>query len=77
MNFFRSNAPIVGSIDWHSYSQLILRPYGYTNASAPDESFMRSISNGMADKIHSVHGQYYTPETSNKPYYAYGVSIDW
>ena len=25
---FRSHSPIIGAIDWHSYSQLILRPYG-------------------------------------------------
>lgn len=25
---FRSSGNIIGAIDWHSYSQLILRPYG-------------------------------------------------
>ena len=24
----RSNGPIIGAIDWHSFGQLILRPYG-------------------------------------------------
>ena len=27
-HFFRSLGNIVGAIDWHSFSQLILRPYG-------------------------------------------------
>ncbi|XP_064391731.1 carboxypeptidase O-like isoform X2 [Halichondria panicea] len=77
MKFFRNNAPIVGSIDWHSYGQLILRPYGYTNASAPDESFMLSLSNTMKDKIHSVHGQHYSPEKSEELYFCYGIAADW
>ena len=25
----RQNGPIIGAIDWHSYSQLILRPWGW------------------------------------------------
>ena len=26
----RENGPIIGAIDWHSYSQLILRPWGWS-----------------------------------------------
>lgn len=25
---YSKNVPIVGAVDWHSYSQLLLRPYG-------------------------------------------------
>ena len=28
VNYFRENAPIIGVIDWHSYGELILRPWG-------------------------------------------------
>ena len=28
VNYFRQNAPIIGVIDWHSYGELILRPWG-------------------------------------------------
>ncbi len=27
-NYYREQTLIIGAIDWHSYSQLILRPYG-------------------------------------------------
>ncbi len=54
-----------------------MRPYGYTNASAPDESFIHSLSNAMKDEIHSVHGQHYTPEKSEQLYYCYGIAADW
>ena len=28
MNYWKQNGPIVGAIDWHSYGQLILHPWG-------------------------------------------------
>lgn len=28
VNFFRRNSPVIGVIDWHSYGELILRPWG-------------------------------------------------
>ena len=28
VDYFRQNAPIIGVIDWHSYGELILRPWG-------------------------------------------------
>ena len=54
VNFFRQNAPIVGAIDWHSYGQLILRPWGYTNATAPDEDWHKKLSTEMANIIRQV-----------------------
>ncbi len=77
INFFRGNAPIIGSIDWHSYGQLLLRPYGYSNASAPDESFMVGLSNGMKNAIFNVHKSHYTAEKSENLYYCYGIAADW
>lgn len=28
MNYWKTNGPFVGAIDWHSYGQLILHPWG-------------------------------------------------
>jgi len=77
VTYFRANAPIVGSIDWHSYGQLLLRPYGYTNQSAPDEQFLKSMSTNMAALSKKVHGQKYTPERSEELYPCYGIAADW
>ncbi len=77
VKFFRGNAPIIGSIDWHSYGQLLLRPYGYSNASAPDESFLVGLSNGIKSAIFDVHGSHYTAEKSEGLYYCYGIAADW
>ena len=67
--FYRENAPIIGAIDWHSYSQLILRPYGtspcdmsvcpspnigWTRADSPDEVQLKSIGDKMKEAIFAV-----------------------
>ena len=31
INYWKANGPIVGAIDWHSYGQLILHPWGQLN----------------------------------------------
>lgn len=54
IKFFRSNSPIVGALDMHSYGQLILRPYGYTNQTAVDEKWMKELSTQMAAEIKKV-----------------------
>ena len=54
VNFFRQHAPIVGAIDWHSYGQLILRPWGYTNTSSPDEAWLKRLSTDMANIMKRV-----------------------
>ena len=54
VNFFRQHAPIVGAIDWHSYGQLILRPWGYSNATSPDDAWMKKLSTEMANIVKEV-----------------------
>ena len=51
---FRANAPIIGSIDMHSYGELILRPWGEKNETAPDDAFHRSVGSAMVDFIRDV-----------------------
>lgn len=78
VNFFRQNAPIVGAIDWHSYGQLILRPWGYTNATAPDEEWHKKLSTEMANIIKQQPSKSeYTPERSTDLYPCYGIGADW
>jgi hypothetical protein len=44
----------VGAIDWHSYGQLILRPWGYSNATAPEDAWLKELSTEMANIIKQV-----------------------
>jgi len=60
MAFFQSLAPVVGGIDWHSYSELILRPLGYSSDTPPHEQHLKAAGDGMRDAGAKVHGVNYT-----------------
>jgi hypothetical protein len=65
------------NIDFHTYSELVLWPFGYTTANtatglnADQELTFRTLGNQMA----ATNG--YTPEQSSDLYIADGTSIDW
>jgi carboxypeptidase T len=65
------------NIDFHTYSQLVLWPYGYTTANttstmtADQQSTFATLGQTMA----ASNG--YTPEQSSDLYIADGTSIDW
>lgn len=72
----------VGEIDayisTHSYSQLILYPYGYTTEAPADDSILNITGKIMHDAIYDVHQQYYTwGSTSTVLYVASGATTDW
>lgn len=64
-------------ISYHSYSQLILFPWGYTSNKAPDEALLYSLAVAMADQIRSVNGKNYTPQQAAALYLASGDTVDW
>ena len=67
-------------IDYHSYSQLILLPWGYQFLAAPepDGSFFQSLGDDMEDAIRDTTGaRYFAGPTAQILYQASGVSSDW
>lgn len=64
-------------ISYHSYSQLILFPWGYTSSPAPDKVLMENLAIQMANKIKAVHGVTYTPDQSSGLYLSSGDTTDW
>lgn len=76
-NYFMSIPPVIGAIDWHSYSQLVLRPYGWTSADAPDEKRMKEIGDAISANILQVHGMRYTSQKSIQLYVTSGTANDW
>jgi len=46
-------------IDFHSYSQLILRPYGYKHDPSPDEAKLKALGAKIAQSIKEKHGLTY------------------
>jgi len=80
LSTFANNEPnLVAHIDWHSYSQLILYPFGGEVAlpPEPDNTFFANLSQDMSDEIMSVHAEYYQPIASYQLYVAAGDSTDW
>ncbi len=64
-------------ISYHSYSQLILFPWGHTNSPAPDKALMENLAIQMANRIKAVHGVTYTPDQSSGLYLSSGDTTDW
>ena len=69
-----------GVITYHSYSQLILYPWGYTDEPSPTA---RPRSDGGARRrrcralIEAVHGKVYIPQQSSELYPTAGDTTDW
>ena len=68
----------VAGISYHSYSELVLWPYGYTsNAVAPDVDAISDLGTMVGESIPGIYGGHYTPEPSWQLYPASGVTDDW
>ena len=65
------------SISYHSYSQLVLYPWGYTNDAPQHKVQLSKMAEDMADEVEKVHGKDYTPEQASDLYIASGDSDDW
>lgn len=67
-------------VTYHSFSQLILYPWGYTSkaiADLPDRNLLSGLAQTMAEKIKQVHGKNYVPEQSSQLYPTAGDTTDW
>jgi murein tripeptide amidase MpaA len=73
----QKTAPIIGAIDWHSYSQLVLRPYGWTSANSPDEAVFKTVGDRYRDDIRASTGRVYTSQKSIELYVTTGSASDW
>jgi carboxypeptidase T len=69
-----------GVLSYHSYSQLILFPWGFTAKPLVDEvdlREMRDLAEDMERLIRGVHGQTYTAQQSSRLYPTAGDTTDW
>ena len=69
-----------GVLTYHSYSQLILYPWGYTSEPVEDEADlreMRGLTEEMERLIRSVHGETYTAQQASDLYPTAGDTTDW
>ncbi len=77
-DFYYDNQNLVSNIDFHSYSQLVLYPYGYSDTAEPaDQALLQQLAIDMASSMQSVNGIFYDPISASELYLASGISIDW
>jgi murein tripeptide amidase MpaA len=65
-------------ITYHSYSQVILYPWGYTTAPTDKEALHRSLASGMSNLMEAVNGRVYGfgPSAASS-YLTNGDTTDW
>jgi hypothetical protein len=71
---------LAAHIDYHTYSQLILYPFGYADgvfAPEPDRTFFDTLATDMSDLIWDMSGVFYNPIPSWELYPAAGTASDW
>lgn len=77
-DYVTANPRIRAYLDIHSYSQLILSPFGYTNVLATDNALFLDLNAAIKSGIAAVNGLQYTAgPTFTTIYPAAGVSQDW
>jgi carboxypeptidase T len=65
-------------VSYHSYSQVILYPWGYTTSPAPREAELRTVAETMSGLIAAVSGTIYTAgQASSALYTTNGDTVDW
>ncbi|NVB85541.1 MAG: peptidase M14 [Kofleriaceae bacterium] len=68
---------ITAHVDFHSYGQLVLYPWGHSNTAAPDRAKLAAIGDRMASAIFAQHGARYALQTGFDLYAASGIMTDW
>ena len=78
-DFMLAHPDIFYHIDFHSYSQLILWPFGYDFVlpPQPDLGVMQGLGMDMAAEILAESGETYTAQPSYDLYLASGTMNDW
>ncbi|XP_066250092.1 zinc carboxypeptidase-like [Euwallacea similis] len=69
---------MVAYLDFHSYSQMLLLPFGHTTEHLANYKDMKEIAEVAMNKLESVHGtQYVIGNVAETIYIATGSSMDW
>ena len=73
--------PFRAGMAYHSYSQYVMSPWGYTSAAPPDSPMMEALIAGMATEINLQHTNplhdYVTGRWNVLLYAGSGIFVDW
>jgi hypothetical protein len=70
-------APFGGAIDFHSYGQLIMRPYGWSTTPPDNNAHLAQVGDGMVSVMREATGVAYTNQAIWELYLSSGSSCDW
>jgi len=77
-DFMLDNPQITAYLDIHSFSQLILAPWGFTTAVPPDHDIFQQLGQAQAELIEAVDGKVYIHGPAGPTLYiASGIASDW
>lgn len=77
-DFYLARPQVLASIDFHSYSQLLLWPWGWTDALCPEDAAHRAVGGAMRDAIAANSGLAYSAGPIYTTIYpASGGAVDW
>ncbi|GJJ74929.1 hypothetical protein EMPS_07287 [Entomortierella parvispora] len=77
-NYLKNTPNVVSYIDFHSYSQLWMVPYGYTGTRPGTYAYMSGLAVKAAAALKAVHGtRFTTGDIYNTIYQASGNSADY
>jgi hypothetical protein len=76
--FLKTLPGLSTAIDIHTYSALVLRPFGNQPKEAPEPfgTKLKNLGNAVRDGIQRGNNIRYTSQTSQQLYYAYGTFTD-
>jgi len=77
VKFFLTYTNIIAAFDIHSYSQLILRPYGWKTGSSEHEAQHFEAGSIIQSEIRAVDGKFFENIHSIDLYITTGTSSDW
>ncbi|XP_002913486.2 carboxypeptidase A1 isoform X1 [Ailuropoda melanoleuca] len=78
VDFVKNHGNIKAFISIHSYSQLLLYPYGYTVEAAPDQDELDQVAKSAVTALASLYGTKFKYGSIIKTIYqASGNTIDW
>ncbi|XP_064309374.1 carboxypeptidase A1-like [Phalacrocorax carbo] len=78
VDFIRGHGNMKSVISIHSYSQMLLFPYGYKSVPAPDHQELNELAKKAVSDLAAVYGTKYTyGSVMDTIYRADGTTIDW
>ncbi|XP_065597743.1 carboxypeptidase A1-like [Cyrtonyx montezumae] len=78
VDFIQSHGNVKALISIHSYSQMLMFPYGYKRTPAPDHEELNELAKKAVSDLAAVYGTEYTyGSIADTIYLAAGTTVDW